>query len=179
MAAGNSSRVKPRHQSHLPTSDLATQEGRNIKDMVIASDPEEAVQEPEVQPPLDPLSTSFDHGNPISIPPPTMMPLNTAVMLSQRRRRKHSASLKRSASTPNVRGFPNGDPSMTLAEKRRNKLGYHRTSVACGMYSFMGMSELSLSFIRRTLQTAQDKMLARSGRPTEQMCQLHTTEERL
>lgn len=100
--------------------------------MVIASDPEEAVQEPEVQPPLDPLSTSFDHGNPISIPPPTMMPLNTAVMLSQRRRRKHSASLKRSASTPNVRGFPNGDPSMTLAEKRRNKLGYHRTSVACG-----------------------------------------------
>lgn len=98
----------------------------------MASDPEEAVLESDVQPPLDPLSTSFDHGDPTSIPPPTMMPLTTAAMLSQRRRRKHSASLKRSASTPNVRGLPSGDVGMTLAEKRRNKLGYHRTSVACG-----------------------------------------------
>ncbi|KAM0800151.1 hypothetical protein BDR22DRAFT_909030 [Usnea florida] len=60
------------------------------------------------------------------------MPIASAAMLSQRRRRKHSAPLKRSASTPNVRGFSNGDAGMTLAEKRRNKLGYHRTSVACG-----------------------------------------------
>ena len=135
MAAGNSSRVKLKYRSHLPTTDLAPQEGSNIKHLIMASDPEEAVHEPEVQQPLDPVSISFDRGNPTSIPPQNMMPLTTTAMLSQRRRRKHSASLKRSASTPNVRGFPNGDVGMTLAEKRRNKLGYHRTSVACGMFS--------------------------------------------
>lgn len=89
----------------------------------------------EMQP--DPLMSTFDHesGNPlsVSIPPPPMVPLTTAAILSQRRRRKSSASLKRSASTPNVRGHHNSDAGMTLAEKRRNKLGYHRISIACGM----------------------------------------------
>lgn len=127
--------MKLKYRSQLPTSDLVTLEGRDIKDLVMASEPEEVVHESEVQQPLDPLSTSFDHGDPTSIPSPTMMPLTATTMLSQRRRRKHSASLKRSASTPNVRGLPNGDAGMTLAEKRRNKLGYHRTSVACGMFS--------------------------------------------
>ncbi|KAK3169040.1 hypothetical protein OEA41_005488 [Lepraria neglecta] len=61
-----------------------------------------------------------------------MVPLTSAAILSQRRRRKNSHSLKRSASTPNVRSLSNSDSGMTLAEKRRNKLGYHRTSVACG-----------------------------------------------
>ena len=107
----------------------------------MASDPEEVAHEPEVQQPLDPLSTSFDHGDCTSVPPPTMMPLASAAMLSQRRRRKHSAPPKRSASTPNVRGFPNGDAGMTLAEKRRNKLGYHRTSVACGMFFTMSTED--------------------------------------
>ena len=152
--------MKLRYLSHLPTTDLAPQEGRNIKQLVMASDAEEAVHEPEVQQPHDSLSTSFDHEDPTSIPAPTMIPLTTTAMLSQRRRRKHSASLKRSASTPNVRGFPNGDAGMTLAEKRRNKLGYHRTSVACGMFTSMDRSEVSLISIHRTLQTAQDKMLA-------------------
>lgn len=106
----------------------------------MASDLEEAaVHEPEVQQPLEPFSTSFDHEILTSIPPPTMMPLTTAAVLSHRRRRKHSASFKRSASTPNVRGLPIGDEGMTLAEKRRNKLGYHRTSVACGMFSSTDM----------------------------------------
>lgn len=156
MAAGNSLRVKLRYRSQLPTLDLATQEGRDIKNTVMASDPEEAVLESDVQPPLDSLSTSFDNGDPTSVPPPTMMPLTTAAMLSQRRRRKHSASLKRSASTPNVRGLPSDDAGMTLAEKRRNKLGYHRTSVACGMFSSVDLPGPSLKFILRTLQTAQD-----------------------
>jgi hypothetical protein len=45
--------------------------------------------------------------------------------------------VKRSASSPNVRGQARTDQTesafMSLAdEKRRNKLGYHRTSVACG-----------------------------------------------
>ena len=90
--------------------------------------------------PPDPLNvaTSFDQENAstaTSIPPSQMVPLlTTADILSQRRRRKGSSSLKRSASTPNVRGHQNGDAGMTLAEKRRNKLGYHRTSIACSMY---------------------------------------------
>ena len=183
MAAGNSLTVKLRYRSQLPSSELATQDGRDIKNsvmaMAMASDSEEAVHDSDLQQPLDPLSTSSDHGDPTSIPPPAMMPLTTVAMLSQRRRRKHSASLKRSASTPNVRGLMDGDVGMTLAEKRRNKLGYHRTSVACGMFSSVDLQEHSLSFFFRTLQTAQNKMLARSGRRAQQMCQLHPTEERL
>ena len=179
MAAGNTSRVNLRHRSNLPTPDLITQEGRIIKDLTMASDLGEAGHELELQQPTNPLLNSFDHGDHISELPPTMMPLTTAAMLSQRRKKKHSSSLKRSASTPNVRGFPNGDAGMTLAEKRRNKLGYHRTSVACGTFSYMDMHQLSLNFIFRTLQTSQDKMFACSRRPTQQMCQLHTTEERL
>lgn len=47
-----------------------------------------------------------------------------------------SAKIKRSMSTPNVRGQSSADAAaMALqAEKRRNKLGYHRTSVACGKH---------------------------------------------
>jgi hypothetical protein len=45
-----------------------------------------------------------------------------------------SAKIKRSMSTPNVRGQATADAAALAlsAEKRRNKLGYHRTSVACG-----------------------------------------------
>ena len=179
MAAGKSSRVKLRYRSHLPTSDLATQQGSFIKDSTMVPEPEHTVHEPEVHQQLEPSLTTFDPGDPTSPPPSDMIPLTTTAMLSQRRGRKHSASLKRSASTPNVRGFPNGDAGMTLAEKRRNKLGYHRTSVACGTFSSMDTYEKSLIFILRALQTSQDKMLACSRRPTEQVCQLHTTEERL
>lgn len=45
--------------------------------------------------------------------------------------------MKRSASSPNVRGQARPDQTeaafiSSADEKRRNKLGYHRTSVACG-----------------------------------------------
>ncbi|KAM3086584.1 hypothetical protein ACMFMG_000712 [Clarireedia jacksonii] len=41
---------------------------------------------------------------------------------------------KRSMSTPNIRGTANPDAAALalVNDKRRNKLGYHRTSVACG-----------------------------------------------
>ena len=44
------------------------------------------------------------------------------------------SKIKRSMSTPNVRGQATADASTLAlsADKRRNKLGYHRTSVACG-----------------------------------------------
>ena len=43
--------------------------------------------------------------------------------------------IKRSLSTPNVRSQQNASEHVPMGmpgEKRRNKLGYHRTSVACG-----------------------------------------------
>lgn len=54
----------------------------------------------------------------------------------RRRRASKTATesvLKRSASTPNVRSLSQGDiHNAMLNDKKRNKLGYHRTSVACG-----------------------------------------------
>jgi hypothetical protein len=48
-----------------------------------------------------------------------------------------SAKIRKSMSTPNVRGQATADAAALAlsAEKRRNKLGYHRTSVACGKNS--------------------------------------------
>jgi hypothetical protein len=55
-------------------------------------------------------------------------------------------ALKRSSSTPNIRGQAAADEALAAsAEKRRNKLGYHRTSVACSKYSktLNGLTQLS------------------------------------
>lgn len=47
---------------------------------------------------------------------------------------KGPADLRRSSSTPYLRGPSSSDsgPLSPNSDKRRNKLGYHRTSVACG-----------------------------------------------
>lgn len=71
-------------------------------------------------------------------PVPSQQPMSrTSASLAAARRRKSTkgsvmSALKRSASTPSVRGLIAGEDGMSLADKRRNKLGYHRTSVACG-----------------------------------------------
>lgn len=74
-----------------------------------------------------------------SVPPPTdLRPHETSMSLKERKDSFSQASmtLKRSLSTPNVRPQQSAGPEQTsmslAAEKRRNKLGYHRTSVACG-----------------------------------------------
>lgn len=148
MAVGNTLLVKLRYRSRPPTNFASSPHFvSDIRQSAMASEPE-LVHEQELHetsqppldmhlPPMDPLDTSsFEQGNPVSIslPPAPMMPLSTAAILSQRKRRRSTISLKRSASTPNVRGHHShsSDAGMTLAEKRRNKLGYHRTSVACG-----------------------------------------------
>jgi hypothetical protein len=47
---------------------------------------------------------------------------------------KIPADLRRSASTPHIRSLALSDASaLSPTDKRRNKLGYHRTRVACGM----------------------------------------------
>ena len=141
MAAGKTLTVKLRYRSRpccKSTISPGLQEN-NIRESVMALT-SEAAMHPVMELPSDSIPTSLDHGNPMSITipqGPPMVPLTTAAILSQRRRRKSTTSMKRSASTPNVRGHHSGDAGMTLAEKRRNKLGYHRTSVACGMFGFV------------------------------------------
>ncbi|PKS10514.1 hypothetical protein jhhlp_002266 [Lomentospora prolificans] len=78
-----------------------------------------------------------------NLPPPTnssmeMRPAQDSPMsLKDRKDSLSQASLKikRSLSTPNVRSQPTVPEHVPMGmpgEKRRNKLGYHRTSVACG-----------------------------------------------
>lgn len=40
--------------------------------------------------------------------------------------------IKRAASSPNVRSLAMNEALLSSADKKRNKLGYHRTAVACG-----------------------------------------------
>jgi hypothetical protein len=42
-------------------------------------------------------------------------------------------SIKRAMSSPNVGATGFDMSAMSAADKKRNKLGYHRTAVACGM----------------------------------------------
>jgi hypothetical protein len=46
---------------------------------------------------------------------------------------KRKGSMHRSKSTPNVRTMADDESSVT--DKKRNKLGYHRTAVACGQFA--------------------------------------------
>ncbi|RFU23889.1 hypothetical protein B7463_g12449, partial [Scytalidium lignicola] len=76
--------------------------------------------------PLDP--TPIHTPNNSKPPSPSMNKNGSAIDLN-------SGKIKRSISTPNVRSQSTMDAATALAmsaEKRRNKLGYHRTSVACG-----------------------------------------------
>ena len=170
MAVGRSLTVKLRYRSRpacdmsiLPSS--SELENHNIRESVMASLPDDVAVQPVMELPTEAMSGPIGHGDPISItiPPSSMIPLTTAAMLSERRKRKHSTSLKRSASTPNVRGHHSGDAGMTLAEKRRNKLGYHRTSVACGRMNASFPSSSTLNVLKgfyRSLPAAQDPVLS-------------------
>lgn len=65
-------------------------------------------------------------------------PVSSIVSSRKRRLSKGKAlpGLKKSSSTPHIRSLALGDaPALSpTAEKRRSKLGYHRTSVACGKF---------------------------------------------
>jgi hypothetical protein len=43
-------------------------------------------------------------------------------------------NIKRAMSSPNVRGLGSDGGAASALDKKRNKLGYHRTAVACGKY---------------------------------------------
>jgi hypothetical protein len=75
---------------------------------------------------------------------------------TQRKRRPSKGTMpsvvKRSVSTPNVRSMASVESAMSLADKRRNKLGYHRTSVACGTPSLCSLIFRLLYIARPTDQ---------------------------
>ncbi|KAL9097354.1 MAG: hypothetical protein Q9163_006364 [Psora crenata] len=150
MAAGKTLKVKRRYQTRPPSDPAPAQASGSIREPVniknsgmspaleenshTCLDPQPFVGGPGSAEPMNISRTSFEHADfpaSVSLQPPPMASLTQADILSQQRRRKSTSALKRSASTPNVRNHHHAEASMTLAEKRRNKLGYHRTSIAC------------------------------------------------
>lgn len=73
---------------------------------------------------------------PPGIPPELSQQVLDSNLFSQELNQHESdqgGEIKRSSSTPNIRDQAVADAALAAsAEKRRNKLGYHRTSVACG-----------------------------------------------
>ena len=134
MAAGKRRRLKLETGIRLQVDSSNLESSQNIKIPSMASAPDQTPPSPMEQA-AEPISP-FDYTD---LGPATSqhhMSRASASLAAARRRRSSkgsmSSSLKRSVSTPNVRGLGTGENSMSLADKRRNKLGYHRTSVACG-----------------------------------------------
>lgn len=50
-------------------------------------------------------------------------------------------AMERADSSPNLQDMGSEGPPLSPAEKRRNKLGYHRTAVACGQLSCTRVAE--------------------------------------
>ena len=97
------------------------------------------VQSPTTLNHPDLMNSGLPHDEHNSSSHPHDLPFQSAVANANRRRKSLKGPvgsvIKRSASSPNVRGMSSASESAAaLAEKRRNKLGYHRTSVACGEY---------------------------------------------
>jgi hypothetical protein len=69
-----------------------------------------------------------------SQPSPPVLTKATSPLSRSNSAPSKAAKIKRSISTPSVRGQVTADAAALAlsAEKKRNKLGYHRTSVACG-----------------------------------------------
>jgi hypothetical protein len=76
----------------------------------------------------------LDHPQPDS--PAQAKPTSPSLKKQPSSASSKSAKIKRSMSTPNVRGQATAEAAALAlsADKRRNKLGYHRTSVACGKH---------------------------------------------
>ncbi|KAL8903772.1 MAG: hypothetical protein Q9171_007285 [Xanthocarpia ochracea] len=133
MAAGKGRSLKLKVDIRAKL-DVQRERKNNIKNMSMASASDQTPPSP-VETAPDP-SSPFDHTAIGSLQSQQPMSRAAASLAAARRRRSSkgsmSSSLKRSASTPNVRGLVTAESSMSLADKRRNKLGYHRTSVACG-----------------------------------------------
>jgi len=91
-----------------------------------------------------------------------------------------SMTIKRANSSPNVGGLAIGElgPS-SPADKKRNKLGYHRTAVACSEYLCVRFLGGTLAYWTRSLSKAQNQMHSCRRRWEWPMPELHSTEKGL
>lgn len=67
----------------------------------------------------------------------------------------------------------------SVGEKKRNKLGYHRTSVACGKLRAPSPGVCTLTHVPRPLQASEDQMHSFAQRHTGTLYQLHSVEKGL
>ena len=136
------------------------------------------------------LSAAFDPTGASNVLPAPESPPTSAPSVSGSKRQKLSRSkitkvtkpVQRSLSTPHVRALIMSDSE---ADKKRNKLGYQRISIACGEYrsvpntcSRPSVATYLLTY-DSSLSSTQDSMLGRRRRSTWQMSELHSIEERL
>ena len=96
-----------------------------------------------------------------------VMPLPSLPSLaSSMNKRKRSPSLSKNptpskvskkSSTPNIKSN-NEDAASSDSDKKRNKLGYHRTSVACGMSRALSLGSFSMLTFLRPLPSSQNPL---------------------
>ena len=165
MAAGRRLRLKLKYSSRLESSaSFSTRLHTKPNTMDIGSDI--IMQSPTNNAPqLMSSPLPFDPNT--RLPNRITLPLAPAMTDTARRRRLSKGSgagIRRSASTPNIRKAAQRDSAMSLADKRRSKLGYHRTSVACGRF-YTNIHSLDAviktdSLIGSTLQETKDTVSA-------------------
>ena len=118
--------------------------------------------------------------------PQTTSSFGSSVKKRRLSKPKAGRSLARSISTPQLRGNVMSDSD---ADKKRNKLGYQRISIACGMSNALRISSIwrretgtqhaqqGLLTNSSALSKAKDSLLGCRGRPTVKVSKLHSTQE--
>lgn len=91
-----------------------------------------------------------------------------------------SGIVKKSTSTPKVRPVTDGEADdMSAADKKRNKLGYHRTAVACGKLTRSRTIWDRMLMSQRSLSSSENQMHSVSRPNCDKLSELYTTEKRL
>jgi hypothetical protein len=96
---------------------------------------------------------------------------------------KAPGELRRTSSTPHMRNLALGNSGelSPTSNKARNKLGYHRTSVACGEPDLdcTCFGHWKLTGYRRALSAKKDSMSSCFRRSPRTLLKLHSVEERV
>ena len=96
-----------------------------------------------------------------------------------RHRPSKTPRLKRAFSSPNVGGAREGEHAqLSSMDKKRNKLGYHRTAVACGR-KISYLPSLQNADSNRTLSSQEDSMHNSERRYHRPLSKLYPAQERL
>lgn len=97
---------------------------------------------------------------------------------NRRRSSNKMPGLKRAVSSPNMRSLATDDAmAISALDKKRNKLGYHRTAVACGgcLYEI----HLNIADKIRTLSQEKDTLHSGQQRQRRSLSELHKTQKGL